>query len=242
MIKGNYGDNYQQSINEVFTSHIYDTLGFKNYTKYSLTNIITHDNNPGLGCSCDCFCNNNTELISAWEVLQTTKYRMNESLYYPFRDACINLGVKKEDFDFFISYEIMIDFLISNTDRHMNNIAILRDPDTLKIKGMAPIFDNGNSMFFTDTIGTLRKPLRDLKTHSFIESEKKLLKYVTDRNIIDINKLNNFNFDIYKKDIPERLERIPYIKKHFEQKLYLLDEFQHGKDIWKYKKMFLPLQ
>ena len=36
-------------------------------------------------------------------------------------------------FQRFMDYEIMTDFLMSNTDRHMNNIALLRNPDTLEI-------------------------------------------------------------------------------------------------------------
>ena len=37
----------------------------------------------------------------------------------------------------------MLDFLISNCDRNTRNYGFLRDPDTLKVKQLAPIFDNG---------------------------------------------------------------------------------------------------
>ena len=172
-------------------------------------------------------------MISAWEVLQTVKTRKNQSLFHPLRDACIRLGIAADAFDKFISYEIMTDFLISNFDRHMNNIAVLRNPDTLEMIGMAPIYDNGNSMFFNEPLSALEKGMRPLKTNSFIQDEASLLKYVSDRNLLDLNKLGEPDFDIYYNDIPERHMRIPYIKERFMKKLRMLDSFQHGRDIWK---------
>lgn len=82
------------------------------------------------------------------ELLQSIKLRQNESFYYPLKRVCLNLGIKEEDFDLFMDYEIMTDYLLSNTDRHMNNISVMRNPDTLEILGFAPIYDSGNSMFY----------------------------------------------------------------------------------------------
>ena len=236
LVKGNYGDNYQQSINEVFASQMHKLLGYSHAVQYSLTEIRLSDERTGLGCSCNSFCSENIEAISAWEVLQLRKIKQNESLYYPLRDECINLGINAEEFDNFISYEIMTDYLLSNTDRHMNNISILRNPDTLQIIGMAPIYDSENSMFFRNTLQELQKGIDTIQTHSFIKDEKSLLKYVTDRNLIDLNKLSLIDFSIYENDIIERHTRIPYLKYNFEQKMYGLERFQKGKDIWKYEQ------
>lgn len=241
LVKGNYGDNYQQSINEVFASQLHKTQGYDNAVQYSLTEIALSDERTGLGCSCNSFCSENVESISAWEVLQTRKIRQNESLYYPLREECVRLGIKAEDFDNFISYEIMTDYLLSNTDRHMNNISILRNPDTLQIIGMAPIYDTGNSMFFRDSMNDLKKAMSPIQTHSFIKDEKSLLKYVTDRNLVDLNKLSHIDFSIYKHDTEERHSRIPFIKQRFEQKSYDLDVFQKGKDIWKSDRFYSPV-
>lgn len=54
--------------------------------------------------------------------------------------------MKEQDFHDFLDYQIMTDYLLTNTDRHMNNIAIVRNPDTLEVYGFAPIFDSGNSI------------------------------------------------------------------------------------------------
>ena len=85
---------------------------------------------------CYDFCSENIECISAWELLQTVKVRQNESYYYPLKNVCLELGMDEEAFTRFLDYQIMTDYLISNTDRHMNNIAIMRDPDTLRLLGL----------------------------------------------------------------------------------------------------------
>ena len=148
LIKGNYGDSYQQSINEVFATRLHEQQGCRNYTEYMPVRVQTDGNAEGLGCMSYDFCSEQIECISAWELLQTTKVRYNESYYYPLKMVCTRLGMPEQEFTDHIDYQIMTDYLMSNTDRHMNNIAVMRDPDTLELRGFAPIFDSGNSMFY----------------------------------------------------------------------------------------------
>ena len=65
LVKGNYGNSYQQSINEVFASQLHKQQGFKNYSKYTLTKLTIDGNAEGLGCLCYDFCDGNVESISA---------------------------------------------------------------------------------------------------------------------------------------------------------------------------------
>ena len=233
MIKGNYGQSYQQSINEIFATKLHERQEYGNYTKYTLTKIKVEGDLEGLGCLSYDFCNENIECISAWELLQTIKIKQNESYYYPLKKVCTNLGISEDDFTAFMDYQIMTDYLLSNTDRHMNNISIMRDPDTLKILGFAPIYDSGNSMFYNvpfEQLNSVR--INDIKTHSFIEREVKLLSYVQNRDLVDIEKAVA-DFDIYTMDLVERRIRIPELKELYEKKLNNLYLFQKGKDLWK---------
>lgn len=233
MIKGNYGESYQQSINELFATELHKKQDFSNFTAYQEIMITVQGGIEGLGCLSYDFCSENKEIISAWELLQSIKIRQNESYYYPLKRVCLSLGVKEEEFDYFMDYEIMTDYLLSNTDRHMNNISIIRDPDTLEILGMAPIYDSGNSMFYNIPYEQLDKVHPDeINTHSFIQKEIKLLSYVKDRNMVDINKAE-MDFSIYKKDLLERHIRIPKLQELYERKRMKLKAFQNGKDIWK---------
>lgn len=232
MIKGNYGDSYQQSLNEVFATKLHENQGFSNYTPYQTTLVTVQGGIEGLGCLSYDFCSENKEIISAWEILQTKRFRQNQSLYYPLRERCISLGIDSDDFDSFMDYEILTDYLLTNTDRHMNNIAIVRNPDTLEIIGMAPIYDSGNSMFYNLPYEKLCSVhLDDIETHSFIAKETKLLSYVKNRDAINLN-LTDIDFSIYEKDIIERHIRIPKLKELFERKRARLCAFQEGQNIW----------
>ena len=189
---------------------------------------MTVDGNiEGLGCLCYDYCNDTVESISAWELLQTRKYKPNE-IFYSFKDICLSLGLPEADFDSFMDYEILTDYLLSNTDRHMNNIAILRNPDTLKLIGFAPIYDSGNSMFYDipyERLQTIK--LNDIITHSFFEKEQRLLNLVKNRNAVDLNKAQ-MDFSIYEKDLLERQIRIPKLKELYQIKLDRLADFQAG--------------
>lgn len=233
MIKGNYGESYQQSLNELFATELHRKQGFENYTSYQGIMVTVQSGIEGLGCLSYDFCSENKEIISAWELLQSTKIRQNESYYYPLKKICISLGIKEKEFDNFMDYEIMTDYLISNTDRHMNNIAVIRNPDTLEMIGMAPIFDSGNSMFYNIPYEQLNQiHLDNIETHSFVKKEIKLLSYVKDRSLVDIEKAE-MDFSLYKKDLLERHIRIPKLEELYEKKRMKLKAFQNGRNIWK---------
>ena len=224
---------YQQSLNEVFATRLHEQQRFPHYTRYSLVQVQTDGNIEGIGCMCYDFCSENIECISAWELLQTVKVRQKESYYYPLKNVCLELGMDEEAFTRFLDYQIMTDYLISNTDRHMNNIAVMRDPDTLRLLGFAPIYDSGNSMFYNTPYEKLSYiKLDEIRTHSFVERENRLLHYVRDRLLVDIVKAE-IDFSIYEMDVVERQIRIPLLKKLYYRKIENLKSFQKGKDLWK---------
>lgn len=45
-----------------------------------------------------------------------------------------------------LAQHLVFDYLSWNTDRHAGNLGVLLDSDTFKLRGFAPIFDNGCSM------------------------------------------------------------------------------------------------
>ena len=115
----------------------------------------------------------------------------------------------------------------------MNNIAVLRDPDSLRLIGFAPIFDSGNSMFYNvpqEELAVIH--LDRILTHSFIAKESRLLQYVQNRSLVNPD-LAEMDFSVYEQDIQERHSRIPLIKELFQRKLDSLAAFQSGRDIWK---------
>ena len=83
-------------------------------------------------------------------------------------DICVHAGVDWQVMQNFMDYMILTDFIISNTDEHLQNFGILRDPDTMKIIGPVPIYDSGNSMFYNEN----RKTFVNKKIKSNFGSRK----------------------------------------------------------------------
>jgi hypothetical protein len=94
---------------------------------------------------CKTMSDKNIEFINAQWVLNS-KYCENKPLYEHYIDVCEEHKIvdAKENIDAMI----VIDFFIGNEDRHRGNFGILRNADTLDWVKIAPIFDNGNSLFY----------------------------------------------------------------------------------------------
>lgn len=126
----------------------------------------------------------------------------------------------------------MSDFIISNVDRHLNNIGIFRNADSLCFERMAPIFDSGKSLFVSEAVPT-DKELLKIKTTSFTGTELGLLKYVKDRSLVDVTKLPTAQklWELYHKDSKMDEKRIELICERYEKKVELFQRWQNGQDL-----------
>lgn len=184
LIKGNYGVSSQQSINEVIASCFHKNQGRIDYTEYRLCNIDVEERN-GLGCICKNFADSQIEFIPAYDVVCSQKKRNDLSEYEHFIKICVQHGLKESYVRDFLEYQILSDFVITNTDRHFNNFGVLRDSDTLRFIQMAPIFDSGNSMFWNRTDMTKDETLLDISITSFRKREADQLQYVTNPEFLE---------------------------------------------------------
>ncbi len=53
---------------------------------------------------------------------------------------------------------IVLDYIIANEDRHLNNFGLLRNAETLEWYGFAPIYDSGSSS------ATIRSPVKSAQS------------------------------------------------------------------------------
>lgn len=230
LVKGNYSYKIQQSLNEVYTTYLLRLIGWADHVSYELINIQC-DSESSVGCKCLAYTNENTESISLWSLL--VHNNCEKRLRY---DVCLDLlehvGINRRYADNFLNREILIDYIISNIDRHMRNIEILRDSNSLEVLGMAPMFDFGNSMFFrlnkASSIPT-GKGLSSLETHSFCNRESALLKHV-DKHIniatdLDILKGRALFDSIYNIDTTKDQEFYDKVYKTMCKKIDLLDNY-----------------
>ena len=140
LLKGGFKNEVMQPFNEVLASMICERLGF-DHVCYTLDVV-----NDKVVSKCECFINTDTELIPAHQILQGLIEKENayEEYIKILEDKGIN-NVREKLENMFI-----LDYLILNEDRHLNNFGIIRDVNTLKWIDIAPIFDNGQSLNILD--------------------------------------------------------------------------------------------
>jgi hypothetical protein len=233
LVKGNYNNTCRQSLCEVLATYMHSKQNKVNFTPYSLIEISSDCQNI-IGCECPNFTSINTEFIPAIDIVDSMK-KPNEMSYYEFFiQQCYKNGLNIRKF---LEYQIMTDFIISNTDRHFNNFGIIRDSNTLQWLSYAPIFDSGNSMFYKESYIPVDKSLLKIEVTSFLSREVKLLSYVTDRSLVDAKLLPSDNelYNLLCKDNNVKDEINQRLVKAYNKKIKYLIDFQNGANIWDYK-------
>ena len=138
LVKGGYKDNPSAPLNEYLASMICKYLGIKS-VNYELGVI-----NDKLVSKCEDFINENTELITAHSILKDKLKGNYKETYEKYIKILEINGIDKARDN--LEDMILLDYLIMNVDRHLNNFGIIRDANTLKWISVAPIFDSGEAM------------------------------------------------------------------------------------------------
>ena len=138
LLKSGYKNEILQPFNEVLASMICDRLGF-NHVPYTLD--VYKDT---VVSKCPCFITKDTELITAYQIRNDMKRHDNTDDYEEYIKKLEENGIPNAREK--IENMYILDFLIMNEDRHLNNFGIIRDVNTLKWLDVAPIFDNGMAL------------------------------------------------------------------------------------------------
>lgn len=210
LIKGGSNPYQQEPLCEVIASGIAERLCIP-HTKYTL--LWEHEKPFSV---CQDFITSETELVSAYHIMQSRK-KPNDLSDYEFYLSCAEqLGVKniREQTE----KMIILDFLIGNEDRHFNNFGLIRNAVTLEWIGAAPIFDCGTSLWY-NTQESLIKPLSlNLPAKPFKKTHREQIKLVKDFSWLDMKKLKGM-----EEEMEEILSQSPYISR--ERRTVLCDAF-----------------
>ena len=180
LVKGGSNPYRQQPLNEVIASEIMRLLNIS-HIDYSVTW------NKGAPYSvCEDFIDEKTELVPAWRIIQTKKQPNNKSLYQHFIDCTDVLGIP--DVREFLDRMIVIDYIIANEDRHLNNFGAVRNAETLGWIGMAPIYDSGSSLGYDKSIPMMRDS-SEIVCKPFKKHHEEQLKLVSSFDWIDFSAL-----------------------------------------------------
>lgn len=182
LIKGGSNLERQQPFNEVIASKIMDRLGI-DHVPY---NIIWEDGEPY--SVCEDFVTRDTELISAWRIMQTQKKDNSTSVYQHFVNCCKSLGAPGVVPA--LDRMIVLDYIIANEDRHLNNFGLLRNAETLEWLGFAPIYDSGSSLGYNSLLSQIHTE-KNITCKPFKRRHEEQLKLVTSFDWIDFSKLSD---------------------------------------------------
>ena len=138
LLKGGYKNEILQPFNEVLASEICNRLGF-NHVEYT---IDTYKDT--VVSKCPCFITKDTELITCNQIINNIERHNNQEDYENYIKILEDNGINNPREK--LENMFILDFLIMNEDRHLNNFGIIRDVNTLKWIDIAPIFDNGQSL------------------------------------------------------------------------------------------------
>ena len=209
LLKGGYKNEILQPFNEVLASMICDKLGF-NHVPYTLD--VYKDT---VVSKCPCFITKDTELITAYQIRNDMKRHDNTDDYEEYIKKLEENGIPNAREK--IENMYILDFLIMNEDRHLNNFGIIRDVNTLKWLDVAPIFDNGmalNIQSYDDEeliISGMGRLFYEVKPFD------EIIKVVHNIKRIDVSKLS---------DIPEEFDKLLHkyqsITKMSDKRIYRL--------------------
>ncbi len=176
LIKGGSNPFQQQPFNEVIAAGMMDRLGIS-HVPYTIVW------NKGLPYSvCEDFVTEDTELIPAWRILKTQKKDNSTSIYRHLLCCCEALGIKGAIP--FLDRMIVLDYIIANEDRRLNNFGVLRNAETLEWLGFAPIYDSGSSLGYDKMPGQMYSE-KGVICKPFKNHHTEQLKLVSDFSWID---------------------------------------------------------
>lgn len=183
LLKGGYRNETLQPFNEVLASEICKRLGFY-HVEYSLDTY-----KDMVVSKCPCFITKDTELVTCHKIRNGMKNYNSIEDYEEYIKKLESEGIKDAREKMENMY--ILDFLIMNEDRHLNNFGIIRDVNTLKWLDVAPIFDNGQSLNIAYYDDEEIHITGEGKLFYGVKPFDEIIKIVKDIKRIDVTKLDD---------------------------------------------------
>ncbi|MGN8901034.1 HipA domain-containing protein [Bariatricus sp. HCP28S3_C11] len=152
--------------------------------------------NSGIKVSGDENIHSKLEFVSAYQLVRNYKIPNEMSSYEAMIHQAVKMGMDEKVVREQLEYTILIDFILTNTDRHFNNFGFLYDSRERKLVAMAPIFDTGNALFYNNDIIPTKDNLLNIRVTSFCQKEVDLLRYVENKKLIDLDMLDGFSVEV----------------------------------------------
>ena len=168
LIKAGSRKYNQNPIAEILTTMFLERLDIIPFVRYELTV-------DGLKiCSkCRNFIDAETEFVPVSQIYyKTERKKHKETVYEHIIKQGVAYGLNEEYIRKYLDTMIAADVVIHNNDRHLNNFGFIREVESGRLLGFAPLFDSGSA--FTDSRNVKAKEM-------FKVNEKKALKRTFDK-------------------------------------------------------------
>ncbi|MCL2047271.1 MAG: excisionase [Defluviitaleaceae bacterium] len=203
LIKGGSDPFQQEPCNEAIATAIMERLSIE----HVVYNVKLDE---GLPYSvCENFLTPETELVSGFYIHNTQKMK-TDNFYKHFLDCCLALGIPnaQENFD----KMLVLDYLIANKDRHMNNFGAVRNAETLEWLGLAPVYDSGACLWYNQLQANAENAPC---SKPFLDTHEEQIKLVRNFSWLDLSALNGM-----KDEIMSTLLLSPYIDEQRAESIY----------------------
>lgn len=203
LCKNGFDTLKQQPFNEVIASDMLETVGCKDFVTYALRDA---DGEPY--SMCKNFVTEHTEYVPATLIRKIAEKEPNEKEYAYFMRCCERLQVKDLMVEY-LNYTLPFDYLIGNVDRNYGNFGVIRNVETLRIEKAAPIFDNGNSLWYNDLLLT-----PEVKAYPFEFTQEAQIKLAVNPGKFPVQRLRDLpeicarTLRSNKQCSPERIRQI----------------------------------
>ena len=205
----------QEPFNEKIASEVLSHMSVP-YVSYDVI-----ERNGRYFSSCKDFIDTDHEYVSAYYLalsLHATKKVNSEIL---LEEAIEKYEIPNSEH--FIDQMLCLDYMILNEDRHWTNFGFIRNVETLKFEGPAPIFDNGNSLWYR------MNHISEYYDHAltFRKKHQKQIRLVKSFDGIDfdaISKMPDCIYDILKQNKNIGTGRAEAIAGQFKQRAHALQQ------------------
>lgn len=211
LLKGGSRPFYQEPLNEQIASAVLRRLGVP-HVSYT---VMWDGNEPY--SVCEDFITPQTELVNAAQISNIKPWDDQTDLYRHFCECCEILGIPGVTDS--LDRMLAADYILANVDRHFGNFGAIRSADTLAFDSMAPLYDNGTSLWY-NTMDFFINPEADVESSTFREKLAQQIPLVTSFDWLDLSKLKGID-----EECADILSVSPYISE--QRREFLCSAVKH---------------
>ena len=187
-------DRRSQATLEYYAAQVAEAMGFR-HIDYDLEEFHHQNGEREIICTCKLFTSEAVGFVDAYAFLQQQGLDLSTVLLEdPLTQLRIAAAVNSPQYEDMM----LFDSLIANQDRHLGNWGMLVDNNNGKILGVAPIFDNGFSLFYGASAADLQPENLEAYKQSlrckYLSLDEQARLFVDKRHVPALRRLTNFSF------------------------------------------------